>query len=225
MSNKLNTVEAPSLPLGPEQYVRTYQDQYSSVLRLYFNRLSAAIKALLSPDSGGKYLYFPYGAIQDTTDQYASAANTATQVLFNTTDFISGMVHVPGDGLTASSDGIYNYQFSIQFANTDTQINEAEVWLKKKANGAVSSSNIAGTNSKFSIPNKHGSVDGYSVAALNFYLQLNSGDTVELWWQANAVANSTGTIKGIYIEHYAATGNVPATPSAVATLSFVSNVD
>ena len=29
----------PSLPLGPLEYDRRYQDQYSNVLRLYFNQL------------------------------------------------------------------------------------------------------------------------------------------------------------------------------------------
>jgi hypothetical protein len=29
----------PSLPLGPLEYDRRYQDQYSNVLRLYFNQI------------------------------------------------------------------------------------------------------------------------------------------------------------------------------------------
>ena len=36
---------APSLPLGPEQYQRQYQDQLNNVLRLYFNQLGTALNA------------------------------------------------------------------------------------------------------------------------------------------------------------------------------------
>jgi hypothetical protein len=35
---------APNLPLAPEQYQRTYQDQLNSILRLYFNQLDNALK-------------------------------------------------------------------------------------------------------------------------------------------------------------------------------------
>lgn len=35
----LSQVVAPSLPLAPNSYDRRYQDQFSNVLRLYFNQL------------------------------------------------------------------------------------------------------------------------------------------------------------------------------------------
>lgn len=226
---------APNLPIQPVEYNQGQQQQLSSALRLYFSQLDSTtpIQAdyFLAQSAGGQVGYFkgygyqlvmPYGAIQDTTDQFATAANTATQVLFNTTDFVNQMTHVTNDGLTVEHAGIYNYQFSIQLANTDSQIHEATIWLKKKAAGAVSSSNIAGTGSIFSIPNKHGSVDGYLTVAVNFFIQLGAGDTVELWWQGSQV--KVGATNGIYLEHYVAAGNVPSIPSAVATLTFVSAI-
>lgn len=209
--------KAPSLPIPLPDYSQDQQQQRDSALRLYFNQI----------DSGnwdGTKIVNAYGAIQDNTDQYASAINTATQVKFGDVDFINWMKHIPNDGLQVAYAGIYNCQFSIQFANTDTQIQEANVWLKKKTNGASSSVDINGTNSKFSIPNNHGGVDGYSVAAVNFYIQLQELDSLELWWDATAAANSGGTVKGIYMEHYAASGHLPSTPSAVLTLSFVSAI-
>jgi hypothetical protein len=36
---ELNRVAAPALPLAPEAYNRSYQDQLNNVLRLYFNRV------------------------------------------------------------------------------------------------------------------------------------------------------------------------------------------
>jgi hypothetical protein len=228
--------KAPNLPIPPVNYDQDHQQQLANALRLYFSRLDSntPIQAdyFLAESSSGETGYFkgygyplvmPHGAIQDSTDQYAAAANTATQVLFNTTDFVNQMTHVPNDGLTVEYAGIYNYQFSIQFANTDSQILEAAVWLKKKAAGAGASSNVAGTGSLFSIPNKHGSIDGYLCVAVNFYVQLGAGDTIELWWQANQTATSGGAT-GIYLHFDPAAGNVPIVPSAVATLSFVSAI-
>jgi len=37
---------APSLPLAPLDYSRIYQDQYSNVLRLYFNQLDKILSQL-----------------------------------------------------------------------------------------------------------------------------------------------------------------------------------
>lgn len=44
----LNQVTAPNLPLAPEDYSRQYQDQFANVMRLYFNRLDALNKQLLT---------------------------------------------------------------------------------------------------------------------------------------------------------------------------------
>lgn len=208
--------KAPNLPIPMVEYSQDQQQQFSNALRLYFNQIDTAYW-------DGSKVVNPYGAIQDNTDQYATASNTATQVKFGDIDFINSMKHITNDGLQVVYPGIYNLQFSIQFANTDTQIHEATVWIKKKANGAVSSSNIASTASKVSIQNKHGGVDGYLIIALNFYVQLEALDTVELWWEGTQTATSGGAT-GIYIEHYAAAGDVPAIPSAVMTLSFVSAI-
>lgn len=208
--------KAPNLPVATTAYSQDQQLQRDSALRLYFNEI----------DGGywdGSKIQNAYASISDNTDQYASAANTATQVAFDTTDYINWTEHVTNDGLKVVYPGIYNCQFSLQFANTDSQIHEASVWLKKKASGAVSSSNIAGTGSKFSVPNKHGGVDGYLIAAVNFFVQLDALDTLELWWEGSQTATALGAT-GIYIEHYAASGHLPAIPSAVLTLSYVSAV-
>lgn len=206
---------APSIPIPQPAYSQDQQQQRDNALRLYFNQI----------DNGnwdGTKIVNAYGAIQDNTDQYAAAANTPSQIKFANDDFLNWTKHIQNDGLQVIYPGIYNVQFSIQFANTDNQINEATVWLKKKTNGATTSSNIAGTASKFSIPNNHGGIDGYLIAAVNFYVQLSTFDSLELWWQGTNVANSAGTVKGIYIEQYPATATVPSTPSVVMTLSFIS---
>lgn len=218
MAQKINTPVPPNLPLGPEQYERRYQDQFANVLRLYFNRLKDALGLLLG-DRGGKYLQFPYAAIQRTTDK-TFTANTATQITFDQNDFLSGTLNNGTDGIIVQQSGIYNYQFSVQFANTDSQIHSAWIWLR--ANNV----DVPGTGSRWDITAKHGSSDGYVLAAANFYVQLNAGDTVEMW-AAVAQAYVPAVSAGVYMEAYTASTSPfarPSIPSVVATLSFVSDV-
>lgn len=47
----VDRVAAPNLPLAPDQWNRQYQDQYSNILRLYFNRLDAFISQLMATSS------------------------------------------------------------------------------------------------------------------------------------------------------------------------------
>ena len=104
-------------------------------------------------------------------------------------------------------------QFSAQFANTAAATHTAWIWLR------VNGVDVPGTGSKFDVPPKHGSSDGYLIAACNFYVELQANDTVEMW---AAVENTS-----VYMEAYAAQTvpfAMPSVPSVVATLSFVSNL-
>lgn len=211
MSVKLDIPAAPNLPLGTTQYDRVYQDQLTNVLRLYFNRLSGAMNTLTGP-AGGRFMSNPYAAIQRTTDK-TFTANTPTQITFNQNDFLNGCSNDGTDGILVNYDGIYNYQFGVQFANTSATSYAAFVWLR------VNGVDVPGTGSKFDIPTKHGSSDGYLIAACNFYVQLRAGDTVEMM---AAVANAA-----VYMEAYPVQTSpfaMPSIPSVVATLSFVSAV-
>lgn len=202
-------IAPPSLPVAPPVYNGPAQEQYSNVLRLFFNRLMGSYNALTGT-RGGQFLNFPYAAIQRTTDK-TFTANTATQITFNVNDYLNGCTNDGTDGIHVAQSGIYNYQFSVQFANTDSQIHTAYIWLRK--NGV----DVTGTGSKWDITAKHGSSDGYVLAAANFYVDLAAGDTVEMW---AAVDNAA-----VYMEAYAAQTSpfaMPSIPSVVATLSFVS---
>lgn len=207
--NLLQQVAPPALPGYPNGYDRLAFEQFSNVLRLYFNRLNTNVNNLTG-DTGGRYLQFPYAAVQRTTDK-TLVANTATQITFNQNDFLNGCANDGTDGIRVTYSGIYNYQFSVQFANTSTSIHEAWIWLR------VNGVDVPGTGSRFSVPNKHGGIDGYLIAAANFYVELQADDTVEMWSAVDNVA--------VYMEAYAAQTSpfaMPSIPSVVATLSFVS---
>lgn len=209
MTTNLQVPAAPSLPLGTPTYERSYQDAFSNILRLYFNRLTNAINSLTGV-RGGQYLNTPYAAVQRTTNQ-TFAANTATQITFDQNDFLNGCENPGTDGVLVAQSGIYNYQFSVQLKNTDTQIHSAWIWLRK--NGV----DVEGTGSKFDVVSSHGGTPGYGIAACNFYVSLTAEDTVEMW----AAVDNTA----ISFEAAAAQTSpfaMPAIPSVVATLSFVS---
>ena len=201
----------PNLPLAPGEYIGAYQEQLNNVLRLYFNQLSNTEGALLAP-TGGRYLNNPYAAIQRTTDK-SFTANTATQITFDQNDFLNGCANDGTDGIAVSYSGIYNYQFSTQFKNTDSQIHSAWIWLR------VNGVDVSGTGSKFDVISSHGGTPGYVIGACNFYVQLSAGDTVEMWAAVDNVAvtfDATAASTSPFV--------MPAIPSVVATLSFVSSV-
>lgn len=216
MGQRIITPATPNLPLGTVEYERRYQDQYSNVLRLYFNQMKNAL-SLLFGTRGGKYLEFPYAAIQRTTDK-TFTSNTATEITFDQNDFLSGCANDTTDGIAVEQGGIYNYQFSFQFANTDSQAHTAWAWLR------INNVDVPATATKWDIPSKHGSSNGYMAAVCNFYVQLKSGDAVSLY-AAVSQAYVPAVTDGVYIAADAAQTSpfaAPSIPAVVATLSFVS---
>jgi len=205
--NRIIVPASPSLPLGTDEYERRYQDQFTNILRLYFNQIQNSLGELFS-DAGGKYVAFPHGAFSSDQDQTA-IVNTATLMTLNTTDFASG-ISINNSEITVANAGIYNLQFSAQFQNTDTAFQDVYIWLKQ--NGT----DITGSTGFVSIPNRHAGTDGHSIVGWNYFLSMNANDYVEIYWSVPNVAVS--------IQHLAASGTPtkPSTQSVVATLSFVS---
>ena len=154
---------------------------------------------------------FPYGAFQDTTDQIAASTTAAYAITFNTTDYSAGITLSNSSRLNVTYAGLYNLQFSIQFANPDAQIQDVDVWLRK--NGT----DVPATNSKFSVTSKHGSINGHLIAALNLFIELQAGDYVELMW---ATTNVLVTIEHLPTQ---TAPDRPSTPSVIATMQYVSS--
>jgi len=154
--------------------------------------------------------YFPYGAFQDTTDQSIATITATANVTLNTTDYSLGTSLADGYKIKVDYSGLYNLQFSLQFVNTDVQIQDVDVWIRK--NG----SDVAGSNSKFSIPNSHGGTSGHLIASLNYYIELAKDDYVHLAW---ATTSTNVTIEQLPAQ---TTPTRPATPSAIITLQYLS---
>lgn len=201
----------PRLPQAPLVYEQRHHSQHSDVLRLYFNQLGGNVAAFAGV-RGGEYLNNPYGAVQRTTNK-TFTANTATQITFDQNDYLNGMENDGTDGIHVLQSGIYNYQFSVQLKNTDTQIHSAWIWLRKN------NVDVLGTGSKFDVISSHGGTPGYVIAACNFFVDAVASDTIEMW---AAVSNTSVTFEAAAAQ--TSPFAMPAIPSVVATLSFVSNV-
>jgi len=211
-SGQITTPAQPNIGNPGEVYDRLYFSQTFSNIGNYASRVTNALAALFGP-RGGKYINAPYGAFQDSTDQVAANTTTAYSITFDTTDFSNGVTLSNSSRLNVSQSGIYNVQFSIQFTNTTNLSQDVDVWFRK--NGT----NIDKSNSRFGFAPRKGVGDPFHIiAAMNFFVNLNANDYVEIMWRPTDV--------GVTIEQYPAgtSPTRPAVPSAIVTLSFVSNL-
>jgi len=211
-SGQITTPAQPNIGNPGEVYDRLYFSQTLSNIGNYASRVTNALAALFGP-RGGKYINAPYGAFQDSTDQVAANTTTAYAVTFDTTDFNNGVTLSNSSRLNVSQSGIYNVQFSIQFTNTTNSSQDVDVWLRK--NGT----NIDKSNSRFGFAPRKGAGDPFhTIAAINYFVSLSANDYVEIMWRPTDV--------GVSIEQYPAgtSPTRPAVPSAIVTLSFVSNL-
>jgi hypothetical protein len=211
-SGQITTPAQPNIGNPGEVYDRLFFSQTFSNIGNYATRVTNALGALFGP-RGGKYLNAPYGAFQDSTDQVAANTTTAYAVTFDTTDFSNGVTLSNSSRLNVSQSGIYNIQFSIQFTNTTNASQDVDVWFRK--NGT----NIDKSNSRFGFAPRKGAGDPFhTIAAINYFVSLNANDYVEIMWRPTDV--------GVSIEQYPAgtSPTRPAVPSAIVTLSFVSNL-
>jgi hypothetical protein len=206
--NRYRPVVQPRLPAAPAEYNAQFIEQYSNILRLYFNQIDTLTGALLG-ESGGRYIRFPYGAFSSNQDQ-TTTANTATLMTLNTTDF-SNDVSISSSKITVVNAGIYNLQFSVQLESSNNAPQDVFIWLKQ--NGT----DIAGSTGKVGMPARKSPGDPFhNIIGWNYFVSMAANDYIEIYWST--------TNADVTIQFYAASGSPtkPATQSVVATLSFVS---
>jgi hypothetical protein len=148
-----------------------------------------------------------YGAFEDTTTQTA-AANTATPITWNTTNY-SADVAIDGtpSQIVFPTAGNYNMEFSLQFQNSSTAADNVTVWIRINGVDVVDSAGIG------TVPAKHGSVPGAMILSWTEVLTLAAGDKVQMLWSTDSGTSSLVT--------YAA-GTAPVHPrSPCAAITFV----
>ena len=220
----LDKFRASPLPNPPSQWDPQYMRQVIRVIETYFSQLDSR-----TPNNAQQYtadffygsgvhLTFPYGQFQSNTDQTASAIDTAYALTYDVSDFLDGVTLSSGSRLTVPTEGVYNVTFSIQFKNTTNDLQDIDIWLRK--NGT----DIPSTNSRFSIPaRKSTGSSSHLIATTPVMVQLASNDYVQIMWHVTDV--------GVSIEHFPAvtavpgtTPALPATPSAIVQVEFVSEI-
>lgn len=114
--------------------------------------------------------------------------------------------------ITVECPGTYNIAFSLQVQSNNNDSETIDVWFRR--NGV----DIPDSNSVFGIPPRKGAGDpARTIAALNFFIDLDSQDFIEIMWHVSA--------SNITIERFAAATSPtrPATPSAIVTIQFISS--
>ena len=202
----------PNLGAADVAYDQGFFTQSFGGLNTYFSKLTALFSALFGR-RGGKWINNPYGEFEDNTDQTAANTTTAYAITFDTTELSNGITLSNSSRINVSQAGIYNIHFTIQVKNTVNDSEDIDIWFRK--NGT----NIAASNKRFGMSARKSASDpSHLVAAMNFFVKLAANDYVEIMFRVSNV--------GVSLEHFAAssTPDRPAVPSAVVTVSYVSNL-
>jgi hypothetical protein len=145
---------------------------------------------------------FNYGAFYDTRTQSGSA-NVSQSIQFNSTDYSVGVTISNNTRIVLANVGLYNIQFSAQLVDAGFGDSTIHIWIKKN-----------GVN----VPNSAGRIflqsDTETLAAWNYVVPATSpNDYYELVWQS--------TDADARILAATATGNIPAIPSIILTVTQV----
>lgn len=143
-----------------------------------------------------------YGQFYDTTTQVAAAINTATAITFNTTDLSKGVtIGSPTSRVVVDSEGIYNFQTSIQLDSTVATAETFYLWFR------VNGVDVANSASQARVQGNNAEV----FLALNLFFSLKAGDYVELMF---SVSNT-----GVQLLASGAVAPHPGIPSIILTAS------
>lgn len=143
---------------------------------------------------------FNYGGFSSTETQSGSA-NVSQSFTYNTTDTSNGITFTSGSRIVLENIGIYNLQFSAQVVDTGAGNSTIHIWLKK--NG----SNVANTATRVFL-----TANQETVTAWNWIVQATApNDYYQIAWQTDDADTR--------ILAATATGNFPAIPSVITTVT------
>jgi hypothetical protein len=104
-------------------------------------------------------------------------------VQINTSDLSNGVTLSNSGTLTVASAGLYNFMFSIQFANGSTNdLDICFVWFRK--NGI----DVPLSSSSITVPTAHAGFPGTQLMTINLFLPLLASNYVDLYWTSGVGA-------------------------------------
>ena len=143
-----------------------------------------------------------YGSFYDTTTQTAGVVNTATAITYNTTDLSNGVtIGTTTSHVIVDTEGIYNFQTSIQLDSTVATDEEFYIWFRKNGVDVTDSASqvrVKGNNAEVFL-------------ALNYFFNLKANDYVELMFSV--------TNLGVRLLASGAVAPHPGIPSVILTVS------
>jgi hypothetical protein len=204
--NRYRPVVQPRLPAAPAEYDAQFIEQYSNILRLYFNQLDGLTGALLG-ESGGSYLRLPYGSFHQDgyttlTNAIPTSGSTATIVVGSTAGFESaGTIIIQKElisytGKTATTfTGITRSQYGSSGASHAAGVYVTEAQAVPSATTALAIPyDTTDYNNQISLDATDKSKVVFAVSGfynIQFSIQLLNGkssiDNVTLWFRQNGV--------------------------------------
>jgi hypothetical protein len=148
-----------------------------------------------------------YGSFYDIQDQLITTTSVGKPVLVRNTDatITNGFSVVGNSRITAANSGKYNVAFSFQLHNRGGggSGTTAEIWFVK--NGVQ----LPDSNTRIAVNTN----SPYVVASWNYFVPLNAGEYVEIYWATNNA--------NIVLEYNTGSMGGPAIPSAIITVNQV----
>ena len=151
-----------------------------------------------------------YGSFYDDQDQTAALPNVGYPIYVRDTFEALGVSLADNSKIVFDNYGTYNIQFSLQFRNTQSNDHDVAIWLKLNGNAVDQSGGF------ISVPSKHGSIDGHTIASWNYVLTLDKDDFIELYWTTNSTTVSIAKYAASLIDASAAIPSVIVTAAQVA---------
>ena len=200
---------APVAPLDPTPALREIQAdlaatqaQAQQALTLA-SELAPVVQGLQCLPPPREFKRVRYGQFYNTATQTQATANVAASVAFNTTDISVGVrLRSPSTSeIEVDTEGIYNFQASMQFDSAGGSNHEVWVWFRK--NGT----DIPNSAMYLNIQNNQSEI----LQAFNLLVEMKALDYLEVVWE---VGNINAEMAA-----FAATGVHPAVPSIILTVS------
>ncbi|CAB5221517.1 hypothetical protein UFOVP245_175 [uncultured Caudovirales phage] len=160
----------------------------------------AEVGSVYKPHYGSFFYAGANVALASTANAYiVPIASTATA---------NGISIDGNNSIEFTQAGTYSFNFSIQYTNTDNQLNDIDVWLRKNT------VDLSDTNSIFTIHKKEAGSSGALIAVSPFIVEVAANDKIQ-------VMTSVGTGTGVSISTVASRSNptVPRTPGVIYTIN------
>jgi hypothetical protein len=207
-------VQPPALPHATTAYNYPYQDQLNNIHRLFYNRLTNTVNAVVGMN-GAVNLQAPYAMLMSDADQASAGITSENLVTYNTPVLEQAIEVRNSSEIWFEYPGQYFVTFSLMFTNRGNNNQIIEVWAKD------SNANYPLSNTRYDIPaRKSLSEWSHVVATVSGIFTVDTPDTDYLsiaWWSDGA---------NVFLEHYAAGTNPtrPAIPSVILTVNFISRL-